>query len=158
MKSVFAFILLATQMSFAASVNLNMEGKFSAKHEVGMMNYATKKACLRDKGAWIDGLCVIQSADTVEIKRINEKQFAVAVQTIGTNAHLCDFEGVATAQNQVQLVTEPQDSTDRRSEPGKCVVQVQFEDQNTVNVTENGSCSDFCGMNMFVDVSEAKRQ
>ena len=153
MKKVFVLAaLLFSNLAGAQSirVSLNMEGVYQKRQPVYMHGYSNSKDCRADRGIWLkSGACMFRDGgSTVDIKTTGVQDvFNVTIGSVGTNGHLCNFEGIATKRNPVQLVMQE----------GQCQVVVGFTDKDSLAVWNNGQCSDYCGASMSLDISGAKR-
>jgi hypothetical protein len=140
-------LFLLGSAAFAAS--LSPEGEFTVPHQIAFMAYDSQD-CLADKGTWNGDFCVFDTADSVRVKRAEDGSFTVAVSTVTTNAHTCDFEGKG------KLV-----APDRiEAEADSCRVAVTYGADDTVTVrtlNEDDACRDFCGANASLEIDDARR-
>ncbi|MDD4974211.1 MAG: hypothetical protein PHY93_07650 [Bacteriovorax sp.] len=156
--SLISFLLLSALVTFSSfasvDVQLNKTGVFKDTHPFGSFGYPNAKACEEDGGVYNDGLCVFQDGgSTIEIKKNNNGKYDLSVSSVGTNMHLCDYEGEAIDLNAVQIISK--DTVG--DEANRCEIVVAFTSNDTLSVITNGKCQDYCGANMSLDVENAKR-
>jgi len=134
------------------------EGDFSLPHHIAFMSYENEASCTADKGEWEDGLCFMEASDDISVKK-NGDEYDVSVFTITTNAHMCQFEGKGVWTQDGILASAPTEIWDgEKSVPAVCEVLLTYVDGNTVDVSNNGQCSEFCGMRASLEISGAKRK
>lgn len=152
----YALLLL---LSLPAAANwFTGEGEYSLSHEIAFMNYESEEACKGDNGRWADGLCFMDASDEVVVKKTGD-EYEVSVDTITTNGHSCGFEGTGQWTMEGILASTPSQAWDGdKFVPVTCEVLLSFVDGNTVNVSNNGQCSEFCGMRASLEISGAKRK
>lgn len=151
-------LILAPFLSSAAW--FSGEGTFSYPHDVAMYGYETAEPCVEDGGRFAgDGFCVFSSADEVKVVREGET-YVVKVDTVSTNAHMCQFEGLGVWNDKGALVahTEVNDWEGDKMVPATCEVTVTYIDGDTVSVSHNGKCASLCGANTDLAIERAKRK
>lgn len=150
--------------AFAAATEI--AGTFNSDHEFAMMSYNTKAECEADQGKWEgnerDGTyCLFQGTDSAVVRKKGDT-YNVTISVITTNAHTCDFEADAKLNDAGQLVASaPSEEWNEEKgaiEPATCEVTLNYTEANSVDVTNNGKCTSFCGMRARLDFSGAKRQ
>lgn len=156
MKSTIALLSMMISFTVSAEVlsGLEVTGTFKASRPFYAFNYNSSEDCNADGGEYEDGVCLFKDGGaTVEIKKNAEGSFDLAISSVGTNFHLCDYQGTATVKNKVQLT-----SNDKNADyPGECVVDVLFTSKDSLSITTNGKCQDYCGANMELDQDNATR-
>lgn len=154
MKTFFA--LLAISSTTFAKASYNFPGFYS--EPASTWTYSHDRAlCERDGGTWSPAenqeesdLCVYHLANTVKIHFRNRSlDYGVAIQTVGSNGDMCSFEGTGILKGKSLVVKSKVHSA--------CVLDVTFSEANTIEVNNNGKCSDFCGINAWLRVDAAKR-
>lgn len=153
--------------SAAFTAELNMEGNFAFAHQTFVVGYEDEKSCLEDQGEWDKEMemCFFPVEDTVQVKKA-VGGFDIAVETVGSNAHMCGFEGPAQKTSDSTLLSsvktevweENAQTGQWESVPAVCEVTVTYRDENTVSVENNGKCQEFCGMRAWLSIDEAKRK
>ena len=142
-------------MNTIALLALTLVGKFSSPHQIAFLGYDSKQACEADKGKWDGQLCVYDTEDIVTVIKDGAK-FKVAISTVTTNAHSCDFEGAGELKaKNVILATAP------AGDAGKtCSVRLTYAADGSLTTTalNDEDCQYFCGMNARLDVSRATRK
>lgn len=160
-------LTIALIMSLA-SMAVTLEGEFQKKKEIYFFNYITAADCQADGGYWtVDsedeeiGFCNFEASDNVKIQK-NAEGYFLYVDTIGTNGHSCFFEEKVTSvsENEVVSVTETEayDYETGTFKPSTCSVKVSYKDENTVDVTTEGSCEEYCGARAWLFIEDAKRK
>ena len=156
--SLIPFLLLSTLVTFSsfasADVQLNKTGVFKDLHPFGSFGYPNAQACQQDGGVYNDGLCVFQDGgSTIEVKKNNDGKYDLSISSVGTNMHLCDYEGEAVDLNAAQIISHG--TTDE--DGNRCEIVVAYTSNDTLSVITNGKCQYYCGANMSLDVENAKR-
>lgn len=156
MKIILALIFILTSYVLNADVmpDIKFSGTYKAVHPFGAFGY-TAEACIEDLGEYKgEGLCFFKDGgSTIEIKKMAENEYELGITSVGTNFHLCDYQGRARQIGQTQL-----SSNDKNSEsPGVCEVVVSFTSPNVLSIITNGKCQDYCGANMTLDDEGAVR-
>ena len=154
-------VLFAASLCLQASVSF--AETYSFKHPVSMSGY-TEEECKAENLEWnSEGYCVINDvADTVVIAK-PKKYYKVNVETITTNAHQCSFEATNGKLVNSRKLVSSQPSTiykDNKPIASKCVVTVNYNDNNSVSVTTNGyeECAEFCGANASLEIEKAIKE
>jgi hypothetical protein len=138
-----------TMAQVILSPDLNMEGTFQKRSDVIARGSKTLKSCKAQGGHLYNGRCVVgPSEDFVSIIHIGS-EYLVRIMTKPAGKAACNFEGIATELNKVQLI----------SQQGNCELQIHFEDQNTVDVRTNGLCNETsaCGYDVSLKLDSLKR-
>lgn len=153
MKFLFALVALsAASLAFAANV---IPGLYLEPSSTFLVGYESKEECEASQGDWSvpewDGdmaLCIFRVDNIVKIEGKGSK-YAVEISTIGSNGHSCSFEGTGNLMGSTIVA--------KSSESQECEVNVAFLDADTVNVSTNGECQDFCGARAWLQIDAAKR-
>ena len=136
---------------------------YSYEHGVVFREYPNAKACEADGYKWDgdeNGLCIAPGEDTVTITKL-KSSYKVTVETISVNAHQCSFEATnGKRQGTSKIVSSlPSKFYDERGNTidTTCEVTVNFNSDKSVTVKTNGynECSEFCGVNAFLDIDKA---
>ncbi|MCR9203729.1 MAG: hypothetical protein NXH75_04065 [Halobacteriovoraceae bacterium] len=164
-KMMMAFAMASFVTSTFA---FNFTGEFELKKQIYFHNYIQSHDCTADGGTWESeptdptlGFCFFDSADTVKVDK-SENGYAVRVETIGTNAHSCYFEGEAkkVSHNQIHASAEAEyyDSDSDSLKLGICTVKVVYQTANKVDVMAEGPCQYFCGAKAWLEFVGAQRK
>ena len=151
-----AFLLSSNAWALSSKA---MEGTFASPKQVTMMMYADETECAVDGGRWNDGVCVLDVADEVRISR-KDKTLAISVEILGTNFHQCLFEAKARRAGHRTLIAREKVThfADGKTTNAVCVVKVRFTGRDSVSVSNNGMCDEFCGANVGLDIEKALRK
>ncbi len=134
-----------------------MEGTFDSAKQIGVMSYADEAACTADGGRF-DEVCTFDVNDEVRISR-KDKAFFVAVEILGTNFHQCLFEAKAKRSGNTLVAREKATHYGNgKMTDVVCVVKVRFTGRDSVSVSNNGLCDEFCGANVGLDIEKALRK
>lgn len=160
-----AFFTLTCAVSVQAT-EINFAGNFSAPHKTFIFGYENKKSCLADKGEWSteDEVCLFDVSDVVKVQTSAQGATA-SIETIGANAHTCGFEEPVIQKSANELLAQVEtevyeyNSETKQGEFVKaiCEVTITYKDSDTVSVTNNGNCQEYCGARAFLHIDEAKR-
>lgn len=152
MKAILAMsFVLISSFTYASEVSLIKEGKFVDKHKIGMFGYKSAKECKKDGGKFDGSICLFDSEDTVEVTKLENGNFQLAIEKVGTNAHICSFESEAVEANKVQL------KAILNEELANCELTVSYTSTDSLSIITNNQCNDFCGANMVLDIESATR-
>lgn len=151
------FLILSALLTFSSVVSadagLNKAGVFKDLYPIGSFGYPDAESCQEDGGVYDDGLCIFEDGgSTIEIKKTDNGKYDLSISSVGTNMHLCDYQGEAEDLNADQII-----SKDSVEESNRCEVIVHFTSNDTIAVITNGKCQDYCGANMSLDVENANR-
>ncbi|MCO5142040.1 MAG: hypothetical protein M9962_03000 [Oligoflexia bacterium] len=158
-------VLLVLSTLGTASIN-HLFGTFSEPTQTFVVGYEDQASCDSDGGQWDTEMemCFFDAENTVELKEENGK-IKLLVDTIGSNAHSCSFEGEAVQTTASQFVSKVDSTEYDQDENGNwveipvvCEVTVDFLDENSVTVDNNGKCREFCGMRAWLSVDKATRK
>lgn len=149
MKSLFALSLFFSVVSASA---VEIEGTFEVVRPLYMRGYKAKD-CKNDGGEYMgDGLCKWEKGGgSSAVVKATETSFLLEISSVGTNAHTCDFSGKAALVSGFQL------SSKNNGEEGKCEVNVFYTSPESIAITTNGECSEYCGANMMLDEENLNR-
>jgi hypothetical protein len=157
-----AFLFLVVLSALAAV--MQMDGNFVSAHKTYVVGYEDEAACAADQGSWDGEACYFDVEDSVAVTKTNNG-YSLSVETIGSNAHVCNFEGEAQIASAKELVSSVKTEEEREDDNGNwssvpvtCSVSVTYKDSNTISVTNNGNCGSFCGARAWLHIDEAKRK
>lgn len=151
-----AFLSLISFGTFAGSINLDMTGTFKKVSPFIAGGYSSVAECREDGGVFdiMEGYCeFLDGGSTVEIKKISDEKYSVAISSVGRNFHICDYQAEATKLNAAQLISETKDEYSNEV----CKVELRFTNKNTLSVVTSSECSAYCGAGMSLDIEDAKR-
>lgn len=137
MKNALLIAILFSSGAWAQTANLS--GVFAKRHLVAIESYSTHKTCKASGGNFRKGLCLFKAADSVQINQGSDGNYSINFQSIGHNAHLCQFTAKAELLNPVQLLAKGDDG---------CEIVVGLQNPTTAAVWNNGHCNSYCGGNM----------
>jgi hypothetical protein len=143
--------------TFAGSINLDMTGSFKKVTPFIAFGYSSVAECREDGGIFdiMEGYCeFLEGGSTVEIKKISNEKYSIAVSSVGRNFHMCDYQADATKLNDVQLISETKDEYSNEV----CKVELRFTNKDTLSVVTSPECSAYCGAGMSLDLENAKRE
>lgn len=165
-----AFLSAILIFSFTATAQageINYVGQFSMPHKTVVFGYDDEKSCAADKGEWIseDQMCLFEVSDDVKVEQTSDGGLKMNVETIGGNAHSCGFEAAAVEKTTGLLIGSVETEIYRYNENTKetevekaiCEVSVSYKDSDTVSVSNNGNCNEFCGARAQLYIDDAKR-
>jgi len=163
LASALLLIAAASAQAEQSKIGLNltleqMLGNFSEPTSTFVVGYETEEACTTDKGQWIDEMCIFDAENTLVVSQ-QEKQVILSMETIGSNAHICSFEGPAEKISETELQSKVASDVWDGSDwvPGFCTVTASYSDTNTVQVSSAG-CEMFCGARAQLYIDSAKRK
>jgi hypothetical protein len=101
-------------------------------------------------------MCFFDIENTVEVSG-DSQGYKLVVATWGSNAHSCVFEGQVTQVLPQALVSEVPTEVYRDGDfvPAVCEVTVSYENDETVNVSTNGNCQEWCGARAWLEMGPA---
>ncbi len=106
-------------------------------------------------------ICHFYASNTVAVS-LKDQKFFLEVMTVGSNAHMCEFQGEVTSVKENTLVAAAEVELYNGETGGwdkdTCEVTVEYQSQNEVSVTNNGKCSEFCGARAGLNVGQAFRK
>lgn len=155
---LFALITLVSASSFASP---DPVGTYKNKHKFFAQMYENKTACKADHGHWLkeESVCEFTTSDTAEVTR-EGNQFSLAVTTLESNFHTCEFQGPATLSGNT-LVSKAE-AEDYNPETGQietveCRVSAELSSRGkSMSITTNGKCQSYCGANGTLEVELRK--
>jgi len=159
MKTLITAILLISTLFNPAFADDFMTGSFSeVKGSYVMIPF--QKDCEEDGGQWDAEaeICLVQVADEIRISKKEEK-YSVQIVTWGGNLHSCAFEGPAKkiGKDKLQSTVEGAVWGENDWEEKDCVVDITFNDKNSVSVEANWACQIYCGMRAVLNIENASR-
>lgn len=160
MRSIFGLItlLIAANIFAVTSDGMTYLGLFAEPTQTFIVGYTEEAACVSDQGNWDSEMemCFFDVENTVEVKGDSEG-YSLDIVTTGSNAHSCWFEGKVTQVLEKALVSEVPAETFNGTdwEPAICQVTVSYENDETVNVSTNGKCQEFCGARAWLEMGPA---
>lgn len=164
MKTLSFVLLSALALNLLANVQdptAKLLGTFVEPTQTFVVSYQEASDCTTDGGDWDAEMemCFFDAANTAKVSATADGLY-LTVDTVGSNAHQCYFEGAVTKTTATTVVSEVEamvwNGTD--FEAGTCEVTVTFENDDTVNVSNNGKCQEFCGARAWLSFGPATRQ
>jgi hypothetical protein len=156
--SVFVSILLFSTFSFAQDFQT---GTFVEPTQTFVISYMNEADCSADSGSWDNEMemCFFDVENEATVSKKEEGLF-LDIVTTGSNAHSCWFEGPVTSQSENTLVSAVEAMVWNGDDwtNGTCEVTVTYEDADTVNVSTNGQCQEFCGARAWLEMGPAIRK
>ena len=139
----------------------NYQGHFSFAHPIVFISYPDKQSCESSNLTWSDGKCITQGEDTTDVFT-NGGKLGIKVLTVVTNDHECYFAGTAQilAPDQVKASTPSQEYNESTGSLVDviCEVTVTYKGTSVISVSNNGHCSEFCGVNADLRIEDAQRK
>lgn len=135
-------------------------GKYVEEVQTFVVGYTNAADCTSDNGDWDAEmeLCFFFVDNEVVVSG-NANGYTMTVATWGSNAHSCVFEGPATKVLPNALVSEvPTEIYEYETGewvPATCEVTVNYGEPETIDVTTNGNCQEFCGMRASLEMGPA---
>ena len=160
MKSIITVVTLIIAANLYAVVSNGMTylGTYSQPGQTFVVGYFEEAACVQDNGDWDAEMemCFFDIENTVEVSG-DSQGYKLVVATWGSNAHSCVFEGQVTQVLPQALVSEVPTEVYRDGEfvPAVCEVTVNYENDETVNVSTNGNCQEWCGARAWLEMGPA---
>lgn len=153
MKSLLGLAALVFSFNSIAYV-----GKFVEPVQTFVMGYETEADCQGDNGDWDSEmeLCFFPIENEVFVTETTDS-YALEITTWGANAHSCMFEGDVTRVLPNALISEvPVEIwVNDAWVPAICEVTLNYSDSQTVEVSTNGNCYEFCGMRASLEMGPA---
>lgn len=154
MKSLLFLTLIVSSTAFAS-----ITGEYQLKKNIPVMFAGSIESCGENGGTWVaegeDGHCMVEASDTVYITK-KEGKLNLHVTTIGSNLHMCEFEGEAR-KNLLGNVVSKVEAEDYDIETDSlkkviCVVKAKFSKGGKVlRIEANDNCRSFCGANAWLE-------
>jgi hypothetical protein len=158
------FVFISLVFSFNTYAYLiNVEGTFISTHKVPMSAYLEPQ-CLQDKGTWEKGICFMELDDCVSVEK-KDGSYELSVDSVGPDADMCKFKShgkiiknklVASLPNS-EIIRDPL-TGDFQTRTVLCEVTLSYNDANTVSITNNGNCKNFCASRAQLVVTDARRE
>ncbi len=158
-------LLALAPLTLAAST-IQPLGKYAEPTQTFIVGYEDQSSCEADGGQWDTEMemCFFAVENTVELAEANGK-LELTVDTVGSNAHECHFQGEAVKMSETEYVSkvnvtefEQNDKGEWIEVPAVCEVSMSFLDADSVAVGNNGKCSEFCGARAWLSVDKAIRK
>lgn len=152
MKTLILLSLLSSSI-FAQETKIvipSIVGEYSVQKTIMLSFAKDKNECEENGGAWDnnENSCSLNFSDNASIKNDPKLGYNLHVITFGTNMHHCDFEGYGTYSKNVLTVKD-----------GECVVKAKLSASgNTLSVSANEACRDYCGATAELNIPQLKRK
>ena len=139
-----------------------IEGIYSQPGQTFVIGYETQISCEGDNGNWDfeSGMCLFDVEDSVQVQG-SKSSLSVVVETVGSNAHSCQFESETAERLPTGevLAKAPGSSWDGDEwKDGICEVRVSPLKNNSVSVSSNSFCREYCGARAVLQIEKATRQ
>lgn len=164
MKTVILVLLSALTLNLFATVHdstADLLGNFEEPTMTFIIGYEDASACSNDNGDWDAEMemCFFNTENTIEVSA-NANGLFLSIATVGSNAHQCYFEGSVTKTTSSSLISEVESMVWNGDDyvPGKCIVTATYENADTVSVSTNGQCQEYCGARAWLEFGPATRK
>lgn len=156
-------LLVSVTASSRSIKKMNFVGNYWEEIEVPMLSYEKSDCIGRSFARWVEqdnglGYCSISTYNEVGVL-LEGGVYKLSVEVVGFNARTCSYYAEATEMSYRELVsrTDVVVWQDNKFVPATCELIVNFEDEDTVSVRNNGNCYDYCGAGVNLEVKAAKR-
>ncbi len=155
-KSILALAALTPMMSSASSApSQPQSGKTGIFRDMKSYESRTlsRKACIKSGGVYNKATKICQLEDggsTIEITQSESGKYNLNIFSIGKDTVTCGYEGTAEEYGS-QIISK--DSSDSDS----CEITVSYQSENEISVGTKGSCQEYCGYGMSLNIESAQR-